>query len=136
MLRVASTIKMKLLSTKKRTNYPALETASFVIIGRPFVVLSTGGRHSERIMKVLPVFNASTMAVFSSSTLLKFGNFVAAVIGQKNLWTGEGDSLPSAFRRRFPRRAGDPGSAERLFSGCWALRFLPSVAALDLFAGV
>jgi len=69
LLRVAST-KMKLLSTKKqkRMNYLALETASFVIIGRPLVVLSTAARHSDRIMKVLPVFKPSTIAVFSSST--------------------------------------------------------------------
>ena len=67
-------------------------------------------------MKLPPVFKASTIAVFSSSTSSPSSGIPLAVLVRKNLWTGEGDSLLRVFRRRFPRRAANAGSADPLFS--------------------
>src|SRR5262249_36121384 len=77
-------------------------------------------------MKVLPVFKASTIAVFSSSTSWSSWRIpLLPSLVRKNLWTEEGDSLPRVFRRRFQRRSADP-----LFSAVFLL------SALDSFAGL
>jgi hypothetical protein len=136
MLRIASTKNEAAVDGKKRTNYLSLETASFVITGRPLAVLSTVGRHSDRMMKFLPVFKASTIAVFSSSTSWSSSGIpLLPSLVRKNLWTGEGDSLPRALCRRFPRRADDASSADPLFSANVRL-ILPLVPELDSFGSL
>jgi hypothetical protein len=84
---------------------------------------------------VLPVFKASTIAVFSSSTSSPSSGIPLAVLVRKNLWTGEGDSLPRALCRRFLRRADDAESADPLFSANVRL-ILPLVPELDSFGSL
>jgi len=131
-------LQIKAAVDEKRTNYLFLETetASLVITGRPLVALSTVGRHSDSIMKFLPVFKASTIAVFSSSTSWSSSGIpLLPSLRRKNLWTEDGDSLPRVFRRRFPRRAADAGSADPLFSANVRL-ILPLVPELDSFGSL
>jgi hypothetical protein len=87
-------------------------------------------------MKFLAVFKASTIAVFSSSTSWSSSGIpLLPSLTRKNLWTGEGDSLLRVFRRRFPRRAANAGSADPLFSANVRL-ILPLVPEPDSFGSL